>query len=84
MCDLVVGVRNSVRFSACGFALSSKEGNFGLKIIESVEGAIERSQAKVRDLLKFPQRSQNTESNLLGRDFAIACGAEKILDALCK
>ena len=84
MCGLVVRVCNSVRFSACGFAFSSKEGNFGLKIVESVKGAIDRSEAKVGDFIKFTQGSQNSESHLLGRDFAIACGAEKIFDALCK
>jgi hypothetical protein len=84
MCALIVGVCNSVRFSACGFAFSSKKGDFGLKIVESVKGAIDRSKAKVGDLIKFTQGSQNSESHLLSRDLTIACGAEKILHALCK
>jgi hypothetical protein len=84
MCDSIVGACDSVRFSAGGLAFSSKEGNFGLKIVESVKGAIDRSKAKVGDLIKFTQGSQNSESHLLSRDLTIACGAEKILHALCK
>jgi hypothetical protein len=84
MCDSIVGACDSVRFSAGGLAFSSKEGNFGLKIVESVKGAIDRSEAKVGDFIKFAEGCQNSESHLLGRDFTISCGAEKIFDALCK
>jgi hypothetical protein len=78
------GLGGAIRFSAGGLAFGSKEGNLGFKILKSVKGSIDGSEPKVGNLVEFTKWSKDCESHFLGRDFAISCGAKKILDALCK
>jgi len=69
---------------ASGFALCPKECNLGFKIIQGIEGSIDRGESKVGNLIQFAEWSENGKSDLLGRYFTISAGAEIVFNALSK
>jgi hypothetical protein len=69
---------------ASGFALCPKECNLGFKIFQGVKGSINGGESKVGDFIQLAEWSENGQSNLLGRDFAISAGTEIVLNALSK
>ena len=67
-----------------GGALGSQDRDLVLEVVDRLEGAVDAGEAEVGDLVEGPERAEDGEPDLVGRDLGGAVEAQGVLDLLAE